>query len=79
MAVGKPVKKDISLKKYLNALAVLIVYILSAQKYANEKDVEDGGDKENDLGIYFYLGLALISGYAFCDAFTSNCNHAIYK
>merc|ERR1712087_22214 len=32
-----------------------------------------------DLGMYFYLGLALISGYAFCDAFTSNWQSRIFK
>ena len=29
--------------------------------------------------MYFYLGLALISGYAFCDAFTSNWQSKIFE
>merc|ERR1719295_176153 len=66
----------IPIKKYLNALVVAVgVYIfLSAQKQEKQED-----DDEEDLGMYFYLGLALISGYAFCDAFTSNWQSRIFK
>ena len=80
MGVGKFVlKKKFPIKKYLNALVVAIgVYIfLSAQKHANEEEKE--GDDNDELGAYFYLGLALISGYAFCDAFTSNWQSRTFK
>jgi len=76
MGVGKLVlKKTFPLQKYLNALVIGVgVYIfLSAQKQSKSKSNSD------ELGMYFYLGLALTSGYAFCDAFTSNWQSRIFK
>merc|ERR1711972_1075698 len=52
----------------------------SAQRKGEQKQEEaKQDDDEEDLGMYFYLGLALISGYAFCDAFTSNWQSRIFK
>mmetsp|Transcript_66691 Transcript_66691/g.106000 ORF Transcript_66691/g.106000 Transcript_66691/m.106000 type:complete len:452 (+) Transcript_66691:1-1356(+) len=86
MAVGKFVlKQSFPLKKYLNALVVAVgVYIfLSAHKQSKEDKAEQSGqgeeDDADDLGIYFYLGLALTAGYAFCDAFTSNWQSRVFK
>ena len=88
MAVGKIVqKKSYPLRKYLTAITVAIgVYVfLDGQRSAKESDTgggSDGNDGNNgsdeDLGYYFYLGLALISGYAFCDAFTSNWQSRVF-
>ena len=79
MAVGKIVqKKQYPLRKYLTACAVAIgVYVfLDGQRRIDSSKEND--DDNNDLGLYFYLGLVLICGYAFCDAFTSNWQSRVF-
>lgn len=78
MAVGKLVQnKTYPLRKYLTALTVAIgVYVFLQGQKSNQKKRNDSSEA---TGMYFYLGLALISGYAFCDAFTSNWQARIFE